>query len=599
MPAMPMDDGGWGQIAAGLADAIAPDPSKRAHMMVYGAQYRKLQQEAEDARLLEEQRKKTMGAYETSYPIRANALPQPSPEGAPFDLGQKLQKTGYNPMSDADYEAKRNLGLQVFNLGARSAKSMNDVAQGAYPLIAQGNLLTTGVPTDPGQLALTQTQLTGKLPEYDEAKRPLTNYVVKDGSGNIVGEGRSRDGLIDLNTGQPIKVPPGGSVLGAGQASLDTKGLGDENVRLSKIKSAVDTIEQMGPGSLSPEKLRETELAIATQWPHAVKYESDARGNKILIGYEDKAIPRVVGKVLAEINSQYASAPPPSSAPAAVPFPALGAGVVPTPDALAGAPAAAPAAPPAGAFAAPPAPIVPAGALPQVAGAPGQVSVTQLPGGGGPATHEAANTARQVELAQQARLKLQEKIGFDERTGQLKPGYYVPGLTATAIGERYGGSATGRAIVKKLDPAAQEYRAEAMRWIEPVLRNASGAAIRPEEYGDYFAMFIPETGDSPQEVTRKLGAMKAWEQATAGAATANQALARMDQIAQQAGDPAMRSAADRIRVIARERGTLDVPLTGGGGGGGAATAAPAGAAVAAPAVDHNAVQARLRSLGLM
>jgi hypothetical protein len=238
--------------------------------------------------------------------------------------------------------------------------------------------------------------------------------------------------------------------------------------------------------------------------------------------------------------------------------------------------------------------------VPQVAGAPGQVSVTPLPGGGGAATHEAANTARQVELAQQARLKLQEKIGFDESTGQLKPGYYVPGLTATAIGERYGGSATGRAIVKRIDPAAQEYRAEAMRWIEPVLRNASGAAIRPEEYGDYFAMFIPETGDSPQEVTRKLGAMKAWEHATAGAATANQALANMDRIAQQTGDTAMRQAADRIRVVARERGTLDAPLsTGAGGGGGAATAAPAGAAVAAPAVDHNAVQARLRSLGLM
>jgi hypothetical protein len=499
-----------------------------------------------------------------------------------------------SPQAQAMYDAQRRLRIADNAAATWQADSATDYARGVHANRGMG-AVAAGIPSGQAQQDVIQTQISpigGSLPNYSAT--PHTTQA------------------IDPATGEPVGVPitsrrmPDGAatLLAPKSQNVEAKGLGDETFRLTKIKEAIDTIETLGPGSLSPAKLREAELAIATQWPQAVKYETDARGNKVLIGYEDKAIPRIVSKVLADINSQYgaatATAAPPSAAPAAMPFPALGAGVVPSPDALAGAPAAAPAPPPAGAFAAPPAPIVPAGALPQVAGAPGTVSVTPLPGGGGPATHEAANTARQVELAQQARLKLQEKIGYDEATGQLKPGFYVPGLTATAIGERYGGSATGRAIVKRIDPAAQEYRAEAMRWIEPVLRNASGAAIRPEEYGDYFAMFIPETGDSPQEVTRKLGAMKAWEQATAGAATANQALARMDQIAQQAGDPAMRQVADRIRVVARERGTLDAPLaTGAGGGGGAATVAPAGAAVATPAVDHNAVQQRLRSLGLM
>jgi len=568
MPAMPMDDGGWGQIAAGLADAIAPDPYKRARMMLAGATYRKTELETERER---QQQAAIRGSVE-AYPDTVPAFP----EGPA------------SPQRQAMLDAQRRLRIADNAAATWAAKSASDYAQGVHANRGMG-AIGAGIPSDPGQQDVIQTQISsigGSLPNY--AATPHT-YQTLDASGQPQGAPITSRRMPD----EPA------TLLAPKSQTIDTKGLGDETYRLTKIKEAIDTIETMGPGSLTPAKLRETELAIATQWPQAVKYETDARGNKVLIGYEDKAIPRIVSKVLADINSQYASAPPaalPSAAPAAMPFPALGAGVTPSPDALAGSPAAAPAAPAAGAFAAPPPPIVPAGALPQTAGAPGQVTVTQLPGGGGPATHEAANTARQVELAQQARLKLQEKIGYDEATGQLKPGYYVPGLTATAIGERYGGSATGRAIVKRIDPAAQEYRAEAMRWIEPVLRNASGAAIRPEEYGDYFAMFIPETGDSPQEVTRKLGAMKAWEAATAGAATANQALARMDQIAQQAGDPAMRQAADRIRVVARERGTLDAPLATGGGGG-SAVAAPA--AVAAPVVDHNAVKERLRSLGLM
>jgi hypothetical protein len=568
-----LDDGGWGSIATNFANALAPDPNKRAQLYLAGAHYNKTLQEIEEQRLKMDAVKGAVDAYPDTVPT--------FPEGP------------VNAERQAILDAQRRKAIAYQAATARLAKSASDFAQGV-PAIEGQNTIAAGIPTDPRKQDVAQAQLStigGSLPNY--AATPHT-YQPTDAAGTAVGA--------------PItsrRMPDGPAQL-MSPKSAEQKSFGDENFRLDKIKTAIDRVETAGPGSMTEQQLRDTELAIVTQWPRSQKETSDARGNKVIIGYEEKMVPRAVGKVLAEINTRLYGAPssaPPSIAPPAVgaaPPPAtVGGGVARAPDALAGAPAAPGAAPPAAAAAAPPAPIIPPGAIPATAGAPGSgPQITQIPGGGAPATHEAANTTRQVVLAGQARAQLQSKIGYDENTGQLKPNYYVPGFGATVVGEKYGGSAGGRRVVKWLDPKAQEYRAEAMRWIEPVLRNASGAAIRPEEYGDYFAMFIPETGDTPREVTRKLQAMKAWENATSGAATANQALATMDRIAQQTGDVTMRQAADRIRVVARERGTLDTPLVGD-----PAAAAGAGAPAGAPSqgpppVDHNAVNDLLRKHGL-
>lgn len=120
-------------------------------------------------------------------------------------------------------------------------------------------------------------------------------------------------------------------------------------------------------------------------------------------------------------------------------------------------------------------------------------------------------------------------------------------------------------MIKKLDPAAEQYFAAAQRWIEPVLRVASGAAIRPEEYGSYMRMFIPSAADPPQVISQKLLSMRQWVQATAGSATANEALSKMQQAAQQSGDPRALAAIERLRTVATERGTLNNPVDGAAG----------------------------------
>jgi hypothetical protein len=144
-------------------------------------------------------------------------------------------------------------------------------------------------------------------------------------------------------------------------------------------------------------------------------------------------------------------------------------------------------------------------------------------------------------------------------------------------------------LVGKLDPTAKAYFTAAKQWVEPVLRMASGAAIRDTEYADYYGMFIPEAGDPQTVIQQKLGAMKLWENATANAATSGEALNMMDRAA--AGNPMIRQAVERIRVKAQEAGTLNTPIQRDAAAAQAAPAAP----VAPAAVNHDEVR---RILGM-
>jgi hypothetical protein len=233
MPATTLDDGGWGQIAAGLAESIAPDPYKRARMMMAGASYRKTELESEKLREQQAAQRASIEAYPATI--------EPFPEGPA------------SPQRQAMLDAQRRLRIADNAAATWQADSATDYARGVHSNRGMG-AIAAGIPAGQAQQDVIQTQISpisGSLPNY--AATPHTTQS------------------IDPATGEPVGVPitsrrmPDGpaTLLAPKSQTVDPKGLGDETFRLTKIKEAIDTIETLGPGSLPPAKLRETELAIA------------------------------------------------------------------------------------------------------------------------------------------------------------------------------------------------------------------------------------------------------------------------------------------------------------------------------------------------
>jgi hypothetical protein len=211
--------------------------------------------------------------------------------------------------------------------------------------------------------------------------------------------------------------------------------------------------------------------------------------------------------------------------------------------------------------------------------------------GGPPAAGQSeVVTTQRVAQAQAAEQQLEQLIGVNPQTGQLPATPYTPGILASTIREMPGGTgALGGAATNLVDKNAIAYNTAAMRWIEPVLRVASGAAIRPEEYQDYFQMFIPGPNDNRDVMLQKLQAMRQWTQVVSTATNANQALQMMARVSQ--GSPAVQQQIETMRVKANQAGTLDKPAQAQGAPAPAATP-PAAPPAPAGGVDH----ARIRAL---
>jgi hypothetical protein len=174
--------------------------------------------------------------------------------------------------------------------------------------------------------------------------------------------------------------------------------------------------------------------------------------------------------------------------------------------------------------------------------------------------------ASSTTLAANAMSEFYKKFGYSGRGPNGEPGTFtdpkavaknVPSLMSTAVTQLGGDNVLAERAAKTLDPKAQEYNALAYRFVEPVIRLASGAAISPREYSQYFKMFVPNANDSPLTASQKLDAMKDWVDAVAGATTARGALDRMDALAK---NPIAREAVNAMREAATRAKTLDTPV---------------------------------------
>ena len=375
----------------------------------------------------------------------------------------------------------------------RFATLKGDISQ-FYPMRGQGHALIGGRPTP-----LDQFETTGRMPTADErATPPVHNLSVTrpDGSVYVVA---TPDYRTELGTHRPLfgeggVIGPGDKAVGTGAGAqaapnpLDKEG--------DRLKLITDYANKVANGHvLEPAEARLVAAAMAAQYGLQNEIKADARGNIVEFkGFQPHQVPGVFGVLAGKVNQTLEAANPPPA-----PDPSRSGGAVE-----------------------PPAPAVPTDST---------VKTTVL--SSGDANQRVATTAAAVGRADVARRNIETQIGIVN--GQMPPNPYVPNLAAAVLAEKNNGIVNGMAIAA-LDPKAPRYLADAKAWVESVLRLASGAAIRPEEYGDYAQIFIPNRNDTKEAIQAKLDRMAQWAQLTATAANADQATQMLMNVSK--GDPA-------------------------------------------------------------
>lgn len=511
-----VDDPSWGGVFNGLFPTSKPGEAMLTAEHIKALQLKRAQDEAEFA---------AQNAAVGRIAPRYDAMPPPrflpNPNaGAPYTGGVNDVIANNLPpttaLGDDPFYRAREQARADEVLGTRLAKSSKDIAATR----GLGQVYSGGVPTTLPEWQRVQTLLKGEMPTTDPGST-LTqhNYNIYDASGTLVRQGVMQ-GNIDLQTRQPISahVPPGGYSRIVQPLAADVKGpVANSEQQLDTLQKAMNEYAIKGTVS-NP---RDAALALGLQYPQSQKVITDAAGNHFPGPFEGKLIPPALAGLAGHLNATlFGQAAPAAGAPTAPP------------------------------------------AMPQTPGAAGVVP-TGAPAGTGPAMPpgfqtQAPASQAQTQIAQRVTSASAERLAIEEA---IKSGYLPPVSTAlinTIVQGSHGAAGfAADQLLKYMDPQGAEYFLNAMRWVEPVIRSASGAAISPREYADYYRMFIPTSGDQPRMVQQKLDAMRRWEQATATGTTTNGVLQLMAAQAQPGTSTA--SIVERLRVRAQQNGTLAAP----------------------------------------
>ena len=318
--------------------------------------------------------------------------------------------------------------------------------------------------------------------------------------------------------GQPIPgslisspTQPEGYVKAATASSAVPNPLENEGSRLQYITRMTDRVVNNPDQPLTVSEAIQASAALEKQYGLTNKLQADARGNIVkFTGFQEHEVPGIQKKLAAAINAVLA------------PY---------TNTAAAGQPAAGP---------------------PSATNPPSMRTEVVSEGD---ANQRMATVAAAVGRAEVARNNIMTQIGFVGNQAPALP--YVPNLAAAILAERNGGVLSGAAMAA-LDPKALKYLGDSKAWVEAVLRLASGAAIRPEEYVDYAQIFVPNRNDSREQIVAKVERMAQWAQITATASNANDATKMLMNVSR--GDPVFHDMAIKMHNLARENGTLDVPF---------------------------------------
>jgi hypothetical protein len=533
-------DPSWGNIFSGLASDIADAPGKALSQKlqvehIISLRQKQAQDKADyDAAVAAGEKASTaiggitppMSERQIPYQPEGPVNPADNPNGEATlpQTGTTVSQQYLDPAVEARY--KRELPMLQAGVNAVARKNPADIPK----FYAQSAFGLGGVPTglaDQQRLSA-MTRGTYEAPKVD-------NYVAKTQDGKVVMLlGPSPDG-IHTPDGRLLKdiAPPGSVPMKTGEVAANEKPhsiFENEGTRMAAIMDGANAVLAGKPPN--PAETRSLAVAIRQQFPAIEKVMSDAVGNTIeLRNYVEKQAPpelqpllRHIVNTLPEYQQQTAAAPAPGADPAAV-------------------------------AAAQPPPLQAPGTRPE--GGPQPNILVNAP-----APQHLNHLAAAVQRADVARQQIMTMVyNGQPLSGTLPQNPYTPDWMAALIAERQPDGVVSAALMNKVDPKAREYYSAAKAWVEPVLRLASGAAIRPEEYKDYMYMFIPSALDSPQLIATKLNRMREWQEATAGNATANQATATLIARAQARGDTEAVRLAGMMKVMANNNKTGDVPAT--------------------------------------
>ena len=203
-----------------------------------------------------------------------------------------------------------------------------------------------------------------------------------------------------------------------------------------------------------------------------------------------------------------------------------------------------------------------------------------------PAAQYEIQNAQNIGRASAARESIAAIIGVS-KDGVVPPNMQLPSMASGFVNDMWGKTFVGQQLLNKMSKNDALYYTAIRQWMEPVIRAASGAAIHDSEYGNYFAQFVPQNGDSQPAVQMKYDAMKMWEDTLRSASgSVKDALDAIQADPKGRTNPILQRQIEVMRTKANEKNTLgmSIPqLLAAQPGGGATVAAPAPAPAPAPA----------------
>lgn len=565
-------DPGWGALGTSFFKALQDAPQKALSSTMTAEQIVALRAEQQRKRDEFEINNRAGAAFgsalPTAPPMSAREI-MVQPEGPvnpedPATLGQTFLPPVARQEQYLDPAvAERFKNEREFLAATGRAQAHKNSAE-LVPLFARGVVGLTGMPADPERLRSLEFMSKG---EFDKTK--ADNWLAVDPVSGAVKAyvGASKDGVRDVMGRDMNAIKPEGTVLVRGgergitppapgaasnwvlmtpngvvpnsimssptkppdppgaryvhtsaapQAPEDT--VGTPAARIKFITDYTDKV--VGDDyQLTPKEAIRLAIAMEEQYGVKNKLMADAKGNITqFTGFQEVVIPGVQKKLAEAVNK--------------VLLPLVG-----TTQA-----AAAPGQP------------TPAPTPPLAAASPAPMTTQVV--SAGESKDAIARTASAVGRAETARKSLEAQIGVVN--GQLPAVPYVPNLGAAIIAEKNNGI-VGGALISAIDPKAPQYLADSKAWVEAVLRLASGAAIRTEEYSDYAQMFVPNRNDNHQQIEAKLKRMQDWAQITASAQTAEEAHKMLMNVSK--GDPVFQDMAIKLRNLAEQNGTLNTPFT--------------------------------------
>jgi hypothetical protein len=232
----------------------------------------------------------------------ATAWPTPTP-GMPYE--QPIPITGKEDLEKQRvFETQRQYDINRYRNAIHDPAHIENIIKGGQAALGSATVNQPGGVT-PQNRDQVYTQL-----KMEPPTAPTThNYNVYDPTGAQVGRGLSADFQTDVR-GNPITVPPGGSIMKTGDAPADKGPLESDATKLTALNTFATKLGTDPTASLAPKDAYIAATILADKYPTSQKIEKDDRGNLRPVGFQEKMLPPLYQPLASHINSVLYGQPP-------------------------------------------------------------------------------------------------------------------------------------------------------------------------------------------------------------------------------------------------------------------------------------------------